>query len=273
VYVPRFWTKTKKEIDTEDGKRLLVAWGFGDDEEKARAEAGRRLQRLTQRVSGAGQEPSEYDYGDRPLREEILQVLGPDAVLTRNRHGAVVLNAARLLFLDLDRPPASGLGLLGRLFGKKDPEAAAIERVRASLREAAPAVTFRLYRTAAGMRAIAVDREFDPAGAEAQALMQRTMTDPAFMRLCLVQKSFRARLTPKHWRCGCPDPPGEHPRVDEGEKRAFAAWCKGYERAIEGRATCRYLETVGNGNTLAKLAPVIQVHDQATRCSERLPLA
>jgi hypothetical protein len=273
MYVPRFWTKTKKEVDTEDGKRLLVAWGFGEDEEKARTEAGRRLQRLTQRVTGGASEPDEYDYGDRPLREEILQVLGPDAILTRNRHGAVVLNAARLLFLDLDRPPAGGLGILGRLFGKKDPEAAAIERVRTSLREAAPAVTFRLYRTAAGMRAIAVDREFDPAAAETQTLMQRTMTDPAFMHLCQVQKSFRARLTPKPWRCGCPKPPGEHPRLDEGEKREFAAWCKSYEGAIEDHATCRYLETVGNGSALAKLAPLIQVHDQATRCAEALPLA
>jgi len=273
MYVPRFWTKTKSEIDTKDGKCLLVAWGFGDDEEKARAEAGRRLQRLTQRVTGGKSEPTEYDYGDRPMREEILQVLGPDAVVTRNRHGSVVLNAARLLFLDLDRPPAGGLGLLARLFGRKDPEAAAIESVRTSLLEAAPAVTFRLYRTAAGMRAIAVDREFDPAGAETQSLMQRTITDPAFMRLCRAQKSFRARLTPKAWRCGCPKPPGEHPRVDERAKREFAAWCQSYEHAIEDHATCRFLETVGPGKTSGKLAPLVQVHDQATRCTEALPLA
>ena len=36
MYVPRFWTKTKSEVDTEDGKRLLVAWGFGDPGQVAR---------------------------------------------------------------------------------------------------------------------------------------------------------------------------------------------------------------------------------------------
>jgi len=272
VYVPRFWTRTKSEIDTEDGKRMLVAWGFGDDEGKASAEAERRLQRLSQRLLGGASDPNEYDYGGRPLREEIVQVLGPDAILTRNRQGAVILNAARLLFLDVDQPQAGGLQRLGRLFGKKDPEQAAVERLRAGLREAAPAVTFRLYRTAAGLRALAVDREFDPAGPEARALMERTHTDESFARLCRAQKSFRARLTPKPWRCACPKPPGEHPRVEEA-KREFAAWCQDYERAIEGHATCRYLETVGNGSALAKLAPLIQVHDQATRCAEALPLA
>ena len=274
MYVPRFWTQSKNEIDTKDGKHLLVVWGFGENEEQARAEAGRRMQRLSQRVLGGPSVPFEYDYGDRPMREEILQVLGPDAILTRNRHGAVVLNAASLLFLDVDLPPAGAFQGLGRLFGKKKPpEEAALERLRAELREAAPAVTFRLYRTAAGFRALGVDREFDPAGSEAGALMERTRTDEAFARLCRAQKSFRARLTPKPWRCDLPKPPGEHPRADERAKGEFAAWCKRYERAIEGRATCRYLETIGSGKPLTKFAPIIQIHDQASRCNEGLPLA
>ena len=273
VYVPRFWSRTKSEIETDAGKRLLVAWGFGDDEAQARTEAERRMQRLSQHFATGTSDPGEYDYGGgRPLREEILQVLGPSAILTRNRHGAVVLNAASLLFLDVDLPPEGGLGRLGRLLGKKDPVATAVERLRDALRTAAPGVGFRLYRTAAGLRVIAVDREFDPAGIETQALMQRTGTDEAFARLCRSQKSFRARLTPKHWRCACPKPPGEHPR-EESAKAEFAAWCQRYERAIEEHATCRYVETVGSGTPLAKLAHLIQLHDRATRCEEPLPLA
>jgi hypothetical protein len=151
--------------------------------------------------------------------------------------------------------------------------AAAVERLRDELRATAPDIGFRLYRTAAGLRALAVDREFDPAGPEAQALMQRTGTDEAFARLCRSQESFRARLTPKHWRCACPKPPGEHPRTDERSRQEFAAWCQRYERAVEKHATCRYLETVGSGTPLPVLAPLIQLHDQATRCSEPLPLA
>lgn len=273
MYVPRFWTRTKSEVETGDGKRLLVAWGFGDDEAQARAEAERRMQRLSRHFAGGAEDEGDYDYGGgRPLREEILQVPGPSAIVTRNRQGAVVLNAASLLFLDVDLPPENGLGRLGRLFGKKDPVAAAVEHLCDALRAAAPGVGFRLYRTAAGLRALAVDREFDPAGPEAQSLMQKTGTDEAFARLCRSQKSFRARLTPKHWRCACPKPPGEHPRA-ESAKAEFAAWCQRYERAIEELATCRYLETVGSGTPLARLAPLIQLHDRVTRCEEALPLA
>lgn len=275
VHVPRAWVRTRSEIETRDGKRLLVAWGFGDDEAQARAEAGRRLERLSRHFLAGAADPADYDYGGgRPLREEILQVLGPGAILTRNRHGAVILNAAGLLFLDVDLPPGSGPGLFARLLGKKkDRPEPALERLRAALRAAAPAVTFRLYRTAAGLRALAVDREFDPAGDETQALMQRTGTDEAFARLCRSQRSFRARLTPKPWRCGCPKPPGEHPRSEQGVEAEFAAWCQRYERSVEGHATCRYLESVGSGSPLAQLAPLIQLHDRSTRSEEPLPLA
>jgi len=275
VHVPRAWVKKEREIDTEDGKRLLNAWGFGDDEAQAGREAERRLQRQGQWLAGDVPEEAEddYDYGSRPLREEILQVLGPDAILTRNRMGAVVLNAAKMLFLDLDRPRPEPLGCLGRLFGRGDTVEAALERACVSLRDVTPPTTFRLYQTAAGLRALAVDREFDPAGAEAQALMRRTDTDPAFVRLCSVQKSFRARLTPKHWRCGCPVPPGEHPRTDENARLEFAAWCRRYEGAVEKYATCRFLDTIGSGAPLPALTPLIELHDQATRCNAQLPLA
>lgn len=271
MYVPRSWFRTKSEIDTKDGKHLLVAWGFGDDEAQAKVEAGRRLQRLSRFWLEGAREGFEYDYGDRPMREEILQVLGPEALLTRNRHGAVVLNAARLLFLDVDLPESSFSGLK-RLFGRKDPAAAAVERLRDEVR-AAPAGTFRLYRTAAGLRALAIDRAYDPAGPETQALMERTGTDPAFARLCRAQKSFRARLTPKPWRCECPKPPGEYPRAEPDEQREFANWCKQYAHAIEDHATCRFLETVGAGKAAPALQPLVELHDEVTRCTEDLPLA
>ena len=108
---------------------------------------------------------------------------------------------------------------------------------------------------------------------EAQALMERTGTDPAFARLCRAQKSFRARLTPKPWRCECPKPPGEYPRAEPDEQREFANWCKQYAHAIEDHATCRFLETVGAGKAAPALQPLVELHDEVTRCTEDLPLA
>jgi len=274
VQVPRSWCKAAGELELERGeKQPLSVWGWGDDEAEARGRAGERLRRLIERWKGAAPERGEYDYAERPLREEILQVVDERAVLTRNRYGAVVLNAAGLLVLDVDLPPASGFQRLGRLFGKRDPAEDALAKLRDGLRAAAPASAFRLYRTAAGLRALAIDREFEPASDETRTLMERTGTDPAFARLCRVQKSFRARLTPKPWRCACPNPPGEHPRAEEKSRERFAAWCERYARAIEPHATCRFLESVGERAVRPELAPLIELHDRVTRCGEPLPLA
>ena len=183
------------------------------------------------------------------------------------------MNATGLLVLDVDLPEASGYAGF-RLFRKRtDPLEEALERLRTSLREAAPATTFRLYRTAAGLRVLAQDREFDPTSEETHGLMRRTDTDPAFARLCKKQESFRARLTPKPWRCGCANPPGEHPRPDDAARARFKAWCDRYARAAEGYATCQYLETVGERPVHPQLAPLIELHDRASRCAESLPLA
>jgi hypothetical protein len=281
VHIPKAWAKASAETKAPDGRPFALAvWGWGEDALGARSEAARRLERLVGRVRRGEPFGTQYAYSTRPPREEILQTMAtapddaPFAVVTRNRYGARVLNAARLLFLDVDLPPP-GLGeRLKRFFLPSSPgsESIAAGRLREALRRYGKA-TFRLYRTASGLRAIAVDRDFDPAGEEAQALMKDTGTDPAFVRLCLAQKSFRARLTPKPWRADCPLPPGEHPRTDEAARKEFAAWLASYESTSARYATCRYLETVGSGSPRAEAKKLIELHDERTRCNDALPLA
>jgi hypothetical protein len=133
--------------------------------------------------------------------------------------------------------------------------------------------TFRIYRTASGYRVMAIDRDFNPTALDTQELMKRTGTDPAFSQLCLAQRSFRARLTPKPWRSRLRTPPGSHPREDGDAQRAFAAWLSDYENRTTGFATCRYLETVGNGQARGDARTLQGLHDRATRCDEALPLA
>lgn len=133
--------------------------------------------------------------------------------------------------------------------------------------------TFRIYRTASGFRVMAIDRDFNPTGHDVQELMKHTKTDPAFSQLCLAQRSFRARLTPKPWRCHLRTPPGQHPRQDIGMQRRFAEWIVKYERAGAGYATCRFVETLGAGRASGDARTLQELHDRATRCDERLPLA
>jgi hypothetical protein len=280
MHIPRAWAKASAECQTPDHRTLRVAvWGSGNDAATAQSEASSRVQRLIERIRRGDPFPERYAYGNRPLREEILQTFEgetadqPAAVLTRNRYGAVVLNTARLLFLDVDLPPPSFSARLRRLFSSSGPgeDEAALSKLRGALDRSG--ATFRLYRTAGGFRAIATDRSFDPGDREAQELMKATGTDPAFVRLCIAQKSFRARLTPKPWRCRCALPPGEHPRTEDPVRRRFATWLQEYELASQDYATCRYIETLGTGRVGDATEDLVALHDRLTRCSESLPLA
>lgn len=279
--IPRAWTKTTTEATRPDGERVQVAvWGWGDDEASARHTAGERLRRLLERIARGEPMPDRYGYGSRPLREEILRyVLGesgreedPAAILTRNSYGAEVVNAARVLFLDIDVPSPALPRWLRGLFGGTSPEDAALAKLRGALQTYGRA-TFRVYRTASGFRVMAIDRDFDPASREVQELMQATGTDPSFSQLCLAQRSFRARLTPKPWRCGLPAPPGEFPRTDSDLRERFALWLANYQKVTARRATCRYLETIGSGTARGDARIVQELHDTATRADAALPLA
>lgn len=204
MHIPSTWVRATGKHPSLPGAPVTV-WGWGDDASGARTEADGKLKRLLERLRNGEPFPDKYAYGERPLREETLHVIPgadaaePAAMLTRNAYGAQVLNTACMLFLDIDVPALSLGDRLRRLFGGKTRAQAMLERAREQLR--AQGATFRLYETARGYRVMAIDREYDPAGTDTQRLMVATGTDPAFAQLCRAQKSFRARLTPKPWRC------------------------------------------------------------------------
>lgn len=279
MHVPRAWAKASGTATSPEGAAFpLRVWGCGADAAAAQADAEERLARVAARIAAGDDFPDAYDYdAARPLREEEVERFegddpeAPEAIVTRNRYGALVLNARRLLILDVDaQPPSLGARLRGLFGGRRgdDPE---LLRLRAAL-GAFRGASFRIYRTAAGYRAIAMDRLFDPASDETRALMEATGTDPAYRMLSARQRCFRARLTPKPWRCGCDGPPGRHPR-DDAEARAFTAWCGAYDRASAAHAVCSIVEEIGRGRPAGVLAPLIARHDAATRCDATLPLA
>ena len=254
-------------------------WGWSQESRvDAERHARERLTEMLDRLREGRGWPTGYAYGTRPLREEILEELhggggAIDALLTRNSYGSVVLNAAQVLFVDVDVPWPTAGQRLARLFGSRRPtrEAATLTRVRDVLQNDSGG-SYRIYRTAAGFRVLATDPLFTPGSPTAEQLMKRLGADPAFIHLCRLQESFRARLTPKPWRCGQPNPPERFPRDAEGNA-AFTAWLAEYERAASSRATCRFVESAGWGRTHADAARIMELHDQTTKCQTDLPLA
>jgi hypothetical protein len=183
-----------------------------------------------------------------------------------------VLNAARTMFIDIDRPEPARPGLLARLFGRRpEPMRDEIpERVEA-LAASRPDLGLRLYQTAGGYRAIVTSRPLDPESDEAMDLLERLGADPLYVRLCRSQSCFRARLTPKPWRCGMGRPPGAYPRVDESARQAFEVWASRYDRASQGFAVCRLGDSFGPASVHPEVASVVDWHDRVA-CGEG-PLA
>lgn len=278
--IPHYWARAEGQTPPDyEGAHAVAVWGWSDE---SRADAERHAQqRLTEVLDrlhrGLGL-PKGYAYGTRPLREQILEEVRDrggrlDALITRNSYGSLVLNAARVMFVDVDVPWPTLGQRLARLFGSRKalPEAATHARIRSALQNDSGG-SYRIDRTAAGFRIVATDPVFAPASEQAERLMKTLGADPAFMQLCRIQESFRARLTPKPWRCGLPNPPASFPR-DPQDEAAFARWLADYERASEAKATCRFVEDVGWGRMNEDVHRLVDLHDRRTKATTNLPLA
>jgi len=292
----RYWVREEQSLSDRLGNPLRVAyWGWSEtSEEEARQRAREGVQRLAERVL-AGDDaavrreptprPSGYGYGgDRPLREQVLQEINDQqgrllAAVTRNSAGALVLNTRDLMFIDIDFPPepplAALFGAIKRLFGR--PVVTPADEVRRRVEdqlEQMDQYTTRLYATCFGLRCAIVDRPIEPGSVESEMLLHQLQADPLYVQLCKKQECYRARLTPKFWRCGADRPPARFPWSSPEQEQAFQSWEWQYREAGRGFATCRLLGTFGNGTMFEEFDRLIELHDGMTRAKEKdLPLA
>mgnify|MGYP000850506199 CR=1 FL=1 len=195
--------------------------------------------------------------------------------LSRPGYGARVLNAARTLFFDVDIPEnETGGGLIGKLFGAKpkDPAAPYLERIEQWARRN-PFLGVRVYRTAAGLRGLIANELFDPTRADTVELLQAVGSDPLYVRLCRAQGCFRARLTPKPWRCDMDNPPGVFPWEDAGAEARFRRWEALYEQTSTAYAVCRPVAAYGPRDVHPEVADVLAYHDRLAVPSFERPLA
>lgn len=244
MHFPKYWARGQA---TTDGANASC-WRWSDiSEADARTKADLRAGELAQ-LFASGSQLDRYSYGDRPLREEIIQRLDGTAVITRNLYGALVLNSARAMFIDVD-------------FGDTGGEGAAIQKVQ-RWTAAHSELAVRVYRTHAGLRLLVTNQTFDPTSPDATALLEEVGSDKLYIQLCKAQSSFRARLTPKPWRIAIKPPPVRFPYESAEARGHLHQWVSQYERASQQVSVCKLLETTGPASVLAELRPLLVVHDQ-----------
>ena len=157
----------------------------------------------------------------------------------------------------------------------------------------------RIYKTCAGYRGLVTHTTFDPTADASLELMRQFQCDPQYVALCKRQESFRARLTPKGWRCKLKRKLQEkhlpvnfkfyYPWNHHGGDLAMWNWAEeeaietqriseslaaaeliydeaevAYQQAVAGYATCHYLGTVGNGEIHPDIAAIVSLHDEMT---------
>jgi hypothetical protein len=296
MHFPKYWARGEW-IGTRPGGQpwKQLAWDCSDESPAdAQARAHEKARRLGENALRTGAADNEYPYANRPLREPVLRAIdhaGPEcaAAVTRSAYGSEMLNTERLMFVDVDLPRqgagrASG-GLFARLLrlltGKPSiptPHTAfsTTEGCLAILTQwqaSNPSWAFRAYRTHSGLRYLVSSAWQDPVSDLTHKVLSSLGCDPRYQQLCRVQKSFRARLTPKPYRCGLANPPVSFPFTDLDQQRRMDEWVTRYQKITARFATCQYLCTIGRAAFSAAISALITEHDRQTKADSNLPLA
>lgn len=285
--IPKYWAKSAQTVTNPDDRAFALAiWQWSDSSfQEAKQQADTRLADIARKVL-AGEELNRYSYGERPLREEINKVVQGDAgqelgVITRNRYGALVLNAARALFIDIDFPTTNAGATLAnsikQLFGAKKtptvtPEQTVVENIRVWCDQRRD-LGMVVYRTAGGARCLVTTDVFEPGQPAANEILNGLKSDPLYIKLCQSQGCFRARLTPKPWRCDMDTPPTEFPWQDNAAETKYRQWEQQYDRTISNYTTCRKLQQFGPQTVHPDVARIMQIHDELACTDPNLSLA
>jgi hypothetical protein len=245
----RFWARGKGEVQGLE----VVARGWSDESpEAARACAGDVARRIAERLISHPDQRNQYQYDDRPLPEPLIRQFDASSIVTRNVYGALVLNVDHLMFVDIDRDNA-------------------LDSIRTIAER--QGLSARVYRTAGGFRVMIPHIRYAPESAESTSLLAEFRSDPLYMKLCRMHGSFRARLTPKPWRCDFRKPPVTFPYETQSDLSRFQQWEAEYNSYAAGYATCKYEVTFGGVRILPEFEALIEYHDLETKANGALPLA
>lgn len=319
--IPRYWTRVTvpcpKELLDIDSRVIRNRLGNGGSlkirgwsdvsQEDARKKAEERALKVFLALKQDAGPHDTYAYGERPLAEAQcsdaeLSVGFDEAIITRNRYGALILNAERLFIADIDNVasaskanPASRSGVNPshyrpssqdkdrswnpwNLFGGSKPKAHKTEShdlIRNKVESVARShgFSYRLYQTAGGYRLLITSAFFNPKDAQTREIFSELGADEKYIRLTTLQECFRARLTPKPWRIKMAMPQVAFPFLTGEEQRSIAQWIEKYSQECKKYAAARLITSSTKGGELQVFNPLIKYHDERARIHLDLPLA
>jgi len=265
--ISKYWHKEKRTTQDHYGRTFdLTSWGgSSQSRDDAKAKSLKKIERWMFLLSG-GEKLEEYEYASGQLREELIEeIVNSDGTLigavTRNRYGALVLNAATVLIADIDVPQPGFMDWLRSLFGRSTKDKAYYLDHVYTYSARHPACSLIVYETHAGFRVFITSEEYAPELNAASTILEQLKTDPLYKKLCLSQKCYRARLTPKPWRCGMDQPPNSFPRETPEQQGAFGRWLLEYTRKSKDCTVCKRITTLGPAEMTDNARRILKAHD------------
>lgn len=268
----KFWTKAKNSSTGNEGNFNVECWGFSNESlEDALQVAERRAAATAQALADGKLHAGGYYEGGRPFREEVVEEFTDGdqqiAVISRNNYGVLVLNTPNVFFADVDRPKNSAVKSFLGLFKKKTQEPSfeqqLVEKIETLCRQDA-SLGLRMYRTTNGYRILITSRQIPANEAKSFSLLKALGSDRLYVSLCRSQDCYRARLTPKPWRCEFHGPRTKFPFRSNAEEAEFSQWLGKYDLARQDFATCALIGDFGNTHRDPVVDKIVQLHDHYT---------
>lgn len=285
--IPRYWARAEAKVTIKGQAYNFIAYKGSDQSlEAAQVLASTELsERIARKERG---EPlGSYPKHGAPLREEIIEDIIHNqeriAVITRNSAGSLVLNTARVMFIDIDLMQShlwervSWRQILKNIFewpkSKPKPRAEQVlERIH-QWYENHTDFTLRVYRTKAGFRLLVSHTLFDPESPLVTKIMEELACDNRYRRLCAIQSCFRARLTPKYYRIRLERPPGRYPWQSAQEELLQRDWELAYHQKIKDYDVCILIEILGDAPPHPEAQIIMDIHDKFVMSELAKPLA
>ncbi len=263
----QYWVKASGQIDLRGQQQPITCYGGSNQSHShARARAAEKIAAIQRKIDG---HHNAFEGYEAEIREQIIQQIDRQNIVSRNRYGALVLNSENLLFIDIDQPRYSLLDTLLDRSGRAWKKSKILQLVDKKVTKPTyRGLAFRIYETHSGVRVLVTGKPFEARSKATQKMMRDFNADRLYTTLCQKQNCFRARLTPKPYRMRCKAHKVAYPRTPD-QDHDLQVWLQTYEQECQAYGTCRLVKTIGH--ELRNQA--IEYHDTLTKARQPIELA
>ncbi|WP_405369300.1 hypothetical protein [Nonlabens sp. Asnod2-A12] len=266
----KYWATASRVLHIDDFTQESTVYGGSDISiEHAREDAEQRLDKAAAKI----QEKINRVFNNDPsyevdIREEIIEKIDSNNIITRNRYGAQVLNSTDTMFIDVDSYKLSFMKIFFRR-GKtnKDFMLAGIEK--AAAKSVYSQLGFRIYETYKGYRVLVSGFHYPVRSIETKSILKDFNGDRLYNYMCEKQNCYRARLTPKPNRVEQKLPRIIFPDRTYEQQNVLDKWLDEYRYKSQRYSTCNLVKEIG----FISSTRVIEYHDRISKVNSNFPLA